>query len=111
MGSVQPEVRTPASLFLVERYWPGVTVAALGEAIARLHEASESQTGCHAGVRHLGSTLVADDETVFCIFAATSIDAVAEVNCQAHVATDRISPCVCFPTPGDVALELTPGAA
>ncbi|MGI8808746.1 MAG: nickel-binding protein [Acidimicrobiales bacterium] len=86
-------------MYLVERYWPGVTTVALGDAIARIREASEREAGGHGAVRHVGSTLVAAEETVFCLFEATSMEAVADVNARAHVATDRITPCVWFPAP------------
>ncbi len=84
-------------MYLVERYWPGVTRGALRDAIARLDEAIDGVGDAGGPVRHVESTMIPADDTVFSLFEATSAESVLEVNRRAHVAADRISSCMWFP--------------
>ncbi len=83
-------------MYLVERYWPGVTIDALHDAVVRLRAACETVTAGPTKVRHVESTLLAADETVFCLFEATSLEAVVAVNRRAEVGVDRVGPCLSF---------------
>jgi hypothetical protein len=73
--------------FLVERYLPSVDLATLSQSINRVAKA------CTTGhdVRHLHSTFVPEDDTCFCVFRASSIEAVQAVNEVARFPVDRIS--------------------
>ncbi len=98
-----PEIRTVGAVtiapaptepgdqaFLVERYVPSIDVETLSQLINRV--ASACATG--HDVRHLHSTFVPDDDTCFCVFHASSIEAVQAVNEVAHFPVDRISAAV-----------------
>ncbi|MEY2467713.1 MAG: hypothetical protein QOF21_411 [Actinomycetota bacterium] len=79
--------------FFVERYWPGVTDDLFQAAIARLEDALAALSAAGGvAVRHLGSTLVLAEESVFCIFEADDQDAVVELNERAGFAFDRLLP-------------------
>ena len=78
--------------FFVERYWPGVTDDLFQAAITRLEEAINASRASGVAVRHLGSTLVLDEESVFCVFDAVDQDAVIELNERADFAFDRLLP-------------------
>lgn len=80
------------STFFVERYWPGVTDDLFQAAIARLEDALDVLRASGIAVRHLGSTLVPDEESVFCLFEAANQDAVIELNERAAFAYDRLLP-------------------
>lgn len=97
MESAQQQTGRAAPMYLVERYWPGVTSQVLDAAIARLADAAAEMTVGGTAVRHVQSTLVAGDETVLCLFEATSPDAVQELNRRAGMEVDRITPCLSFP--------------
>ena len=81
--------RQGTAAFLVERYLPAAAVAGLADSVARVARA------CHEsgadGVRYLQSTYVPAEDTCFCLFRATSPDAVRAVNDAAQFALDRIT--------------------
>jgi hypothetical protein len=77
------------STFLVERYWPGVTRPALDAAVDRLQQVLLGSPP-HGPVAHVASLLVDADEVVFCLFSATSPEAVEAVNERADFPFDRI---------------------
>lgn len=74
------------SVFVVERYWPGVSASALAELADRLRIA----TLADGDVRYLGSVLLVGDDVVECRFEAAHVDAVRRVNDAAHAAYDRL---------------------
>lgn len=80
-----------AGTYLVECYWPGVTRAAVCEAIGRAYAAAAEISGAGRRVRLVHSTFVAGDEAVLSLFEAVSAQAVREANEQAGLSVDRIS--------------------
>ena len=90
----------PVDTFLVERYWPGVTLATFTEAAGRLADSVDRLRREGAAIRTVAATLVTSDEAAYWIVDAPSIDLV-EVACeQAGVGAERIVP----------AIELRPSA-
>ncbi len=89
---LRPAGTPVAGTYLVECYWPGITHAAVSEAIDHAHAAAAkiSATGRH--VRLVHSTFVAGDEAVLNLFEGVSADAVREASEQAGLSVDRISP-------------------
>ena len=88
----------PRSVFLVERYWPGVTLDALRQAAERTVTAASACAGT-APVRYLGSLLIEDEETVFSLFEGTDLTVVAEANLAGRFPYDRISHVVTHASP------------
>jgi hypothetical protein len=72
--------------FLVERYWPGVTLDDVGLLNTRLHEVSDSNAV------FVGSILVSEDEVVLFEFRAADVDAVVAVSGRAGLRCDRVVP-------------------
>lgn len=77
-------------LFLVERYWPGVTREALDRALMRVRREAAVLTDAGQHVHHVGSVLMTADETVFCLFRAASRASVMLANERAAFHCDRI---------------------
>jgi hypothetical protein len=90
---VTTETRSPppTSVYLVERYLSARDTADLAAAVTRLTRACRATVGSHMPVRYLHSTVVAGDDTCFCLFQAGSSDAVMAVNVAARFGFDRIS--------------------
>lgn len=65
--------RPPIS-YVAECYWPGVTEAALAEALERAEEASSELRRRGRNVALQGAILLASDETVFCLFHGQEAD-------------------------------------
>jgi hypothetical protein len=82
------------STFLVERYWPGISVDEHAAALARGRQVAAAMRLEGKGIEHVGSTLVLDQETVFCLFEAESPALVAELNERADFHYDRIDEAV-----------------
>jgi hypothetical protein len=78
------------STFLVERYWPGVTRAALDAAVDRVRQALPSPGSDGTVVAHIATLLLDTDEVVFCLFNAANREAVEAVNERADFPFDRI---------------------
>ncbi len=76
--------RVGARYFLVERYIPSTSVAAIDAATARLGDATDP------AVRHVVTVVVPDEETCLSVFEAADADAVAQVNRRAGFPLDRI---------------------
>lgn len=78
--------------FVVERYWPGVSIGAAERVMTR--EASVARDMNHEGtaIRVVRSTLVQDDETVLSLVEADSEQDVAELARRSGVRADRIVP-------------------
>jgi hypothetical protein len=81
----------PKELYLVERYWPGVTEPELRSAVSKIGVALSEMALGGVPVRYLRSTLVPGEESVLCLFEGRSADDVAEANRRAGVRFDRIS--------------------
>jgi hypothetical protein len=72
--------------YLVEHYWPGVTQDAFRHAAELVRASADTLEG----IRFLHSTLVPEDESAFCVFAASSSALVAEAYRLAGVPYERI---------------------
>lgn len=82
--------RAATSTFLVERYWPGISEATLGEAQQRLDAAAEGLRREGIRVRCVSSILIPKEESVFSLIEAPSKEDVAEANRRAEVPFARI---------------------
>lgn len=76
-------------VFVVERYLDGWSPNWVSDVPARL--AAGAAVLADGGVRHLGSILLADEETCWCAFEAVSEEAVARVNRELDLPIDRIA--------------------
>ncbi len=76
--------------YLVERYLPGDSADEIRAALVRLTIVAERMTAEGTPVRHLGSTLMRDDDACFCELEAASAELVAEANTRARFAYARI---------------------
>jgi uncharacterized protein DUF4242 len=83
-----------SGIFLVERYWPGITQTTFREAHEKLRKAAESLRRDGIEVVHLRSALAEGEEAVFSYFRAGSTADVAEANRRGGVPFDRIVPVV-----------------
>jgi hypothetical protein len=83
-----------ASAFLVERYLSAGAVAGLATSVARVGRICADQGSSRAAVRYLQSIYLPADDICFCLFEASSSDAVRAVNEAGHFAFDRISSAV-----------------
>jgi hypothetical protein len=77
--------------FLVERYWPGVDLAQLRDALPRLEAAARAMTAEGRRVEHLGSILMPVDQVVFSLIAAGDESLVRQLNERADLPADRIA--------------------
>lgn len=75
--------------YLVECYWPGVSVDKLVDTLRRVREAQSHLRATGADVEFLGSILVPIDETVFCLFDGRESD-VRAVSKRAGVLFERV---------------------
>jgi hypothetical protein len=88
-------VRLPC--YLVEWYGAELAVEFIDDAFARLHEcaASMSTDGSHAKV--LLTFAVPTDEVIFCVFVASSAEAVGEACDRAGLPAERVTAAVAAP--------------
>lgn len=86
MDETSEERRT----YLVEHYWPGVTVDDFRAAADRVRTAGEELARAGVPIQFLHSTLVPEDEASFCVFAAESAASVEDVYRRAAVPFERI---------------------
>ncbi len=71
--------------YLVERYWPGVTEAALAAALERATAGSSDKV-----LRHVHSVLIPSEEVVFSVFEAASAADVENANWLADAPFERV---------------------
>ena len=76
--------------FLVERYWPGVTVELFIDAVRRVDEAVARLRRDGTPIRTVASTLVPDDEAAYWIVDAASAEQVELAYRQAGIPVERI---------------------
>ncbi len=88
---------TPQTTFVVERYWPGVTIGMVEAVIAREAALAREMSSEGRSVRVLHTTLVQGDETVISVVAAESEADVAELGARSGRPADRIVPAVRMP--------------
>jgi hypothetical protein len=86
-GGRRPTVRT----FLVECYWPGVTLEAATDAVGAVREACTTLAGQGLGVRVTQSVLMPADEAVLLWLETDREETIVRIYKQAEVAYDRAS--------------------
>jgi hypothetical protein len=90
--------RPAGSVFLVERYLPPAAATDLAASVARAARlcalSIEHGSGPAAHVQYLHSTYMPTEDTCFCLFRASTADAVRALNDEAHFALDRITAAV-----------------
>lgn len=77
--------------YLVERYLPGLSEAALRAGIARVQAACAELSAPGNEIRYLGSLFLPLEEACFCRFDGERPDAVAQVNDRAGLSYARIT--------------------
>ena len=80
-----------AATFLVESYWPGVSVERLEEELERVAAAADAMRAEGHRIEYRSCTLMPEDEVVLCLFDAESAAEVAELAARADLPSDRIS--------------------
>ena len=85
--------------FLVERYWPGVDLAMLRDALPRLEAAARAMTAEGRVVEHVGSILMPVDQVVFSLIAAVDESAVHQLNARLDLPADRIAAAIALLRP------------
>lgn len=80
------------TVFLVERYLPGVRPADIEELGRRLRAAAAELRGAGAPVEWLRSVALVEEESCLCSFRAATEADVREVNALAGVGYERIVP-------------------
>jgi hypothetical protein len=89
MSPARPRVQ-PVATFLVERYWPGVTLEAFTEAAGRLADSVDRLRREGAAIRTVAATLVPGDEAAYWVVEAPSIELVELACARAGVPVERI---------------------
>jgi hypothetical protein len=79
-------------MFLVERYWPGISRERLAEAEERMGRAARDLAGSGVEIRLLSSMLIPAEEVVLTLFGAADEDDVIEVSRRSEVPFDRVQP-------------------
>ena len=107
MSPTRPRVR-PVDTFLVERYWPGVTLATFTEAAGRLADSVDRLRREGAAIQTVAATLVPSDEAAYWIVDASSIDLVEKACQGAGMGAERIVPAIDL-RPVDMLRAVGPG--
>jgi uncharacterized protein DUF4242 len=81
-------------LYLVERYLAAAAAESLPTAVARLAALCDGTPPGIERVRYLHSTYLPTEDTCFCLFRASSSDAVRVLNDAAALGVDRVTPAV-----------------
>lgn len=79
-----------ATLFVVERYLPGISAEELRAVAERLGAAAANLSARGKEIRYLGSTFVPEEESCFCRFEASSVRVVRDACRAAEVPYARI---------------------
>jgi hypothetical protein len=77
-------------IYLVERYWPGVTDELLLEAISRGRRVIEQMRVEGTLVRGITSILIPSEEVVFSVYEGPSSTVVRQLNERAGIPVSRI---------------------
>jgi hypothetical protein len=75
---------------LVERYWPGVTIERLLEALKRGRRVMQEMSADGAHVHDISCTLIPSEEVVFSVYEGPSPVAVRQLNERAGIPLSRI---------------------
>jgi hypothetical protein len=81
----------PLDTFLVERYWPGIDLATLRDALTRLEAAARELTAAGSPVEHVGSILMPVDQVVFSLIVARDESIVRQLNERTDLPADRVA--------------------
>jgi hypothetical protein len=76
--------------FLVERYWPGVTMERLLDALERGRRQIEQMSAEGMLIREISCTLIPNEEVVFSVYESPSVVAIARLNERAGIPVSRI---------------------
>lgn len=79
-------------MFLVERYWPGVSREQLADAEERMRRAVHELAHGGVKIRILSSTFIPAEEAVLTLFEAAHEEDVIEANRRGEVPFDRVQP-------------------
>lgn len=82
--------------YLVERYWPGVTVEHLIEAIKRSRQVIAHVSGEGTSIRQLSCTLIPGEEVVFSVYEGPSAIAIQQLDERAGLPVSRIVGAIAF---------------
>jgi len=77
-------------MYLVERYWPGVTSELLLEALNRGRRVMEQMSTEGTPVRAITSILIPSEEVVFSVYEGPSAATVRQLNDRASIPVSRI---------------------
>jgi hypothetical protein len=77
-------------LYLVERYWPGVTAGLLRQALERCRQVIEEMKGQGTDIRDISCTLIPGEEVVFSLYEGPSALVIRQLNERADVPVSRI---------------------
>jgi len=77
-------------IFLMERYWPGVSRADVATSEERLRHAAGDLARGGIPIRILSSTYLPADEVVLTVFEAGEEDDMVEVSRRSHYPFDRV---------------------
>jgi hypothetical protein len=84
-------------IYVVERYWPGVSTPDVDVLAERLRCAAVRLAAAGESVRYLGSLLIVGDDVVQCRFESVDTNAVVRLNEQADARFDRILEARAYP--------------
>ena len=76
--------------YLVERYWPGVTLELLLEALDRARRAMDEMSPEGVRIREVSCILIPSEEVVFSVYEGPSAYAVRQLNERAGIPVSRI---------------------
>lgn len=82
--------RAELATFLVEHYWPGITPGLFEAACRRVRVSVDEIADEGLAIHFIHSTLVAEEESAFCVFEAESAAAVEEAYARAGVPFERV---------------------
>jgi Protein of unknown function (DUF4242) len=77
-------------MYLVERYWPGVTIERLLEALKRGRRVMQEMNVEGTQIRDISCTLIPSEEVVFSVYEGPSSVAVRQLNERAGIRLSRI---------------------
>jgi hypothetical protein len=85
-----PTACPATTTYLVEHYWPGITVEAFHSATERVRATARSMAQDGTLIRYRHSILVPVDEAAFCVLDAASSNLVEQLYARAGIRFDRI---------------------
>lgn len=77
-------------IYLVERYWPGVTPGLLRQGLSRCSQVMEEMGGRGTRIRDISCTLIPGEEVVFSVYEGPSELVIRQLNERAGMPVSRI---------------------